>query len=138
MELARKQLQPDFDKELELAYKNQDEVVYSRGYQEGYEAGFQAEVSKEDIQKASALYADEDQSIFFNGVAYGQKLGHQEAEAEIREKVAGEINVDDVDGFCYDEIKERHLHGRYFEAKSFGLECYRKGIQDTLDLIKKE
>lgn len=34
--IARKQLQPEFDAEIEKAYKNQDEVVYNRGYDNGY------------------------------------------------------------------------------------------------------
>ena len=36
LEEARKQLQPEFDEEIEQAYKNQDEVVYNRGYDKGY------------------------------------------------------------------------------------------------------
>jgi hypothetical protein len=39
LDLARKALRPEFDEELEQAYKNQDDVVYRRGYEEGFQAG---------------------------------------------------------------------------------------------------
>lgn len=39
LDLARKALRPEFDEELEQAYKNQDDVVYRRGYEEGFLAG---------------------------------------------------------------------------------------------------
>lgn len=35
LDLARKELQPEFDKELDKAYKSRDEVVYLQGYDRG-------------------------------------------------------------------------------------------------------
>ena len=37
LDLARKELQPEFDKELDEAYKTRDEVVYLEGYDKGHE-----------------------------------------------------------------------------------------------------
>ena len=37
LNLARKELQPEFDKELDEAYKTRDEVVYLEGYDKGHE-----------------------------------------------------------------------------------------------------
>lgn len=39
LEAARKALRPEFDEELEKAYRNQDDVVYQRGYDAGIAAG---------------------------------------------------------------------------------------------------
>lgn len=47
LEAARKALRPEFDKELGLAYKNQDDVVYQRGYDAGFAAG--SEVDEERL-----------------------------------------------------------------------------------------
>ena len=37
LDLAKKQLQPDIDKEIDNAYKTRDEVVYFEGYEKGKE-----------------------------------------------------------------------------------------------------
>ena len=47
LEAARKELRPEFDKELEQAYKNQDDVVYQRGYDAGFAAG--SEIDEERL-----------------------------------------------------------------------------------------
>ena len=94
--------------EINLAYKNHDEVVYNRGYNDGYKCGFQADVTEEDIQKAASNYIDEEQSIFFEGVAYGQK--HQKPV---------EWSEDDQSNFC--------------ELSSFIFETYR--AEDASRLI---
>lgn len=39
LDAARKALRTEFDEELEKAYRNQDDVVYRRGYDAGFEAG---------------------------------------------------------------------------------------------------
>lgn len=47
LDLARKALRPEFDEELEKAYKNQDDVVYQRGYDAGFAAG--SEIDEERL-----------------------------------------------------------------------------------------
>ena len=47
LEAARMVLRPEFDKELEQAYKNQDDVIYQRGYDAGFAAG--SEIDEERL-----------------------------------------------------------------------------------------
>ena len=44
---ARKALRSEFDEELEKAYKNQDDVIYQRGYEAGFAAG--SEIDEERL-----------------------------------------------------------------------------------------
>ena len=63
LSIARKQFQPEFDEELELAYKTQDEVVYNRGYDKGFEDArkqIASEIVKPYTEKGRRLY---DESI---------------------------------------------------------------------------
>lgn len=47
LEAARKALRPEFDKELEQAYKNRDDVVFRKGYEKGFLAG--SEIDEERL-----------------------------------------------------------------------------------------
>lgn len=57
LSIARKQLQPEIDAEIEKAYKNQDDVVYQRGYIAGMEA------HRDDLTKEILSRIDVDEMV---------------------------------------------------------------------------
>lgn len=58
LDLARKELQPEFDKELEKAYKTQDDVVYRNGYAQGKQDALKAPL--ESLPKWKKATEDKD------------------------------------------------------------------------------
>ena len=57
LEAARKALRPEFDKELEQAYRNQDDVVYRKGYETGFLAASEIDMEKLTDQIAEKVAA---------------------------------------------------------------------------------
>ena len=57
LELARKELRQEFDEELEQAYKNQDDVVFRKGYEAGFLAASEIDMEKLTDQIAEKVAA---------------------------------------------------------------------------------
>lgn len=58
IDLARKELQPEFDEELEKAYKTQDDVVYRNGYAQGKQDALKAALESLPKWKKSDRYIE--------------------------------------------------------------------------------